>query len=317
MDGMRRVSDILKRLRSKRWDPEAQQPVTDTYEDVAALAAGFALGKQHGEDAVTSATMAVAALAEHHNLNSVEMVQAERADKQENDQIKEEISVMTNGNAPLAWNDIIGGEDAGQLEDQMVQDIAADLGEEAAPQKQKHVAANIAADDPMYAVQQNTSSAPPPSTPPAPPAPPQAAPQEEAQNVKPLTWMDVIGGDAETIPSTPPPVPPTAESRLLKTTPPPPQALPEQAPEEAAAEIPPEAEGLPVLSWADIIGHSASDTVQTPPPAQEPATALPPAAAPEPEAAEEKTLSWADIIGTDDDANAGDDSSRVFSDKAG
>ncbi len=324
MEGMRRVSDILKRLRSKRWDPEAQQPVTDTYEDVAAIAGGFALGKQNGEDSVISATMAVAALAEHHNLISVEMVQAERADKQENDQITEEISVMTNGNAPLAWNDIIGGEDAGKLEDQMVQDLAADLGEEAAPQKQPQAAANIAADDPMYAVQQQSSSAPPSQAPAAPPTPlpPEAAQEEDAQSMKPLTWMDVIGGDAETMPSTPPPMPPAADSKLLKTTPPPPvpQPVPKKTPEEAAQEIPPEAEDLPVMSWADIIGQSEEAAIPAAPPVPEPATAPPPAAPPEtaaaPEPEEEKTLSWADIIGTDDEKPE-DDSSRVFSDKTG
>jgi len=331
VNSMRRVSDILKRLRSKKWDPEAQQPVTDTYEDIAAIASGFALGKQQNMDAVASATLAVSALAEKQGLISIAMLEEQRADEAENQAIAEEVSDMTGGKAPISWNDIIGGEGAEVLEDQMAQDIAADLSDESAPVKKPLSSAKpdeAAAEDPMYAVDMPDMSQPLPSEPPSGPAPPpvpeqpvqQEAQQTGTENLRPLSWMDIIGADEATVASTVAPAPPQETPPPSQAAPPPQQPAETQqqaAPPPAAPQQPPQEEeqeeDVPVMTWADIIGADETEAAAPPSaPAPSPEAQQPPqqtqqtqAAPPPQEEEENKTLSWADILGTDTDGDDG------------
>lgn len=298
MESMRQVNNILKRFRSKKWDPEAQDPVTETYEDVFAIAGGFGFGKEQGFDSVTSSTMAVAALAEHQGLISTETILAERADKEEDVQIVNDLEEMSDNKSPVSWMDIIGGEGgAANMEEQMVQDKASELSDQSAP----------------------PAPPAPPTAPPAPesiPATSEDVTAAEEQGLQPMSWMDIVGGGgADVTPSAEPPQPPPVAETPIEQPP----AAP---PVETATEPPPAAlpssednDEVQPLSWADVLGQAdetpapaapaAPPTEAAPPPTAPPAPPQPdpvaaPPAAEEPTVDEDQFLSWADIIGSDD-----------------
>ena len=131
LKAMRQVNTILKRLRSKKWDPESVAPVTDTYDDIVALATGFKLGKEHKQDSVVSATMAISSLAEYQGIITIDTIKEEKADREENVKITEEISEMSDDKAPISWLDIIGADTGNNnIEEKLVEEKAAKLSDE-------------------------------------------------------------------------------------------------------------------------------------------------------------------------------------------
>ncbi len=185
---MRQVNVILKRLRNKKWDPEAVEPVTKTYDEVEAIAKGFKMGKERGEDSVVSATMAVSSLAEYRGIVTLDTIAAEKVEKEEEKKVEDNLATVTKGKSPISWTDIIGGEDDGKNEQELVGKKSEQLSDEAKQAELRRTPPPVVDPSQKEMLEVDT----PPSSPPV-KAPPVLEKESGA-----MSWMDIIGGEEET-----------------------------------------------------------------------------------------------------------------------
>lgn len=189
LEGMKEVNGVLKRLRSKKWDP-ADIELSDGHvaSQILAMADGFAGGKSADKGLVECSALAIAVLADMSGTIS------EEAATEEN-RPEDEPSLMPGDmeGGPVSWADVIGageGEGAGDTDEPVYagEDMDEGGGEAAAgggdaPMSWDSLVGEGEGEDESYSPER-----PPPVVEEAPPAPPQQEqPPAEQPQQQPAT----------------------------------------------------------------------------------------------------------------------------------
>jgi intracellular multiplication protein IcmO len=247
LESLRMVNVVLQRLRNPKWKPEAREAPANA--DIAALAKGFADGKKAGGNLVECGIMGVSAVAEAHktikpeDALNVEAPQQADAGKPAKPINQEALAVATaavaqatNNKGPLNWTEVIG---LGEGE-------SSKLAPPPAPPPEE-VKKPVSWEDVITAGGAQAKAA--------------AEAAAGAALGAPLSWMDVIGGDASTVGRNA-----VADQKQQKTG--------EKAPLPPAGTVPPwmpvptedgepgkpaSEAGQAPFSWADVIGSGEGD----------------------------------------------------------
>lgn len=251
LDNLRLIDSVLKRLRNPKWDPSALQ--SGPNKDIEAMSRGFTEGKQAKASYIESGLYSVASVSEVHGNISEKMLQddakrsaastttAEDSTPQEKAAAAEVAEKVPGG--PLSWMEVIGG-------------AASAATPAAAPATQTATtSAAVPAEAPPHALSWDAVLGITPDTPvTAAPAETQVAAKaaEGAALSAPLSWMDVIGGDASAL-SAPVAAPAPVEAMPVA------DPLPSSGlPASGSGEMPHQP-----LSWADVIGAMSNDKNNT------------------------------------------------------
>lgn len=261
LEHLRTIDSVLKRLRNPQWDAAALQSAPDR--DIEALAKGFAEGKKAGVPFVECGLHGVATVADAHgNLNEKD-IRADAASKETTaaataqtaspaqKAAAAEVAEKVPG-GPLSWMEVIGGAvDAAAPAAPAAPVAQATPAPAAAPaivaeEDQPTGIAGFAPEPPHALSWDAVLGLTPSSAPPEEKAVAQTAAAGAALSA-PLSWMDVIGGDAASMSAQPPEIaaaPVPAAPAPLQPAP-----LPAGDTEEKPS----------ALSWADVIGAMGRD----------------------------------------------------------